>query len=1140
MSRATPPRPDLDGLVAHAVRAPSVLNTQPWRFVVDGADGGGAVRLYADRARQLPALDPGGRELTVSCGAALLYLRLAARHEGWEAEVEAFPDAADPDLLAAVAFRPGHRPGGDDRLFRALATRRTNRRPFADEPVPFGVAAEVAGAASAEGASLRVLDGQDEKDALARLVSQGVLAQGEDRAVTADLQAWLRPTGDPRPDGVWDSAQGMWDRHSSLRTPVADVAEYKSRLVQRAPAVLVLSTFSDGPADWLRAGQALARALVVAADRGSRRATRTSPSRSTGSGPRWPRSSAEATPRSCSASATRSPSRPRRGGRPAMWSSAPDRPAPAGGAGPGRVGGGSGWALPVRSESSTHEGGARAATQRAGRRTLPAPRAPPMRQQHAEDLSAVRPETTGHVPGPRKFGTFAGVFTPTLLTILGVIMYLRTGWMVGNAGVLGTLGVVGLSFGITLATGLAMSSITTNIRIGAGGAYSIISQSLGLEVGGSVGIPLYLSQALAVALYVFGFREGWAWVFPEHPAILVDLGVFAVILGVAYVSASFAFRVQYLIMAVIAGSLVSVAVAAAQGSMTHRLVDIGLVGPYAGSPEDGFSGTSFWAVFAVFFPAATGIMAGANMSGDLRDPKRSIPVGTLSAIAVSLVIYVLLAYWLARSATTGELVSNYTVMIDRASWGPAVVAGLLGATFSSALASIVGAPRILQALGDHGVLPRGAWLAERTPKGEPRHALLVTAAIVAGALLLRDLNAIAPVITMFFLITYAMINFVVFVEGQLGLVSFRPTLRVPQFVPLAGLVGCLLAMFVVNPTFALAAVVVVVAFYGFLLRRQLEAPYGDVRSGLFVALAEWAAKRVGDMPTDQERAWKPNLLVPVEDVAVLRGTFEVVLDVARPRGSVKLVGINGPLPPAEGGAGRLDRLPTLAAAFRRKGVFSSFAVVDAGRFEDGVVSAVQALRGSFFRPNILFLPLPAPDGDAAGGAAAGGANGRGEAAFARAVGEARRHQLGTLVWAPHPTAGLGQRHAINVWVHDRTPDWGLSMDIGNLDLSLLVAYKLKRNWDGAIRLITVVADEGEVDRARHFLTRLIDVARLPSAAPIAVAADFNDYVTEAPQADLNLFGLGPDPTFASMHGLVRRTRASALFVRDSGLENALA
>jgi solute carrier family 12 (sodium/potassium/chloride transporter), member 2 len=462
-----------------------------------------------------------------------------------------------------------------------------------------------------------------------------------------------------------------------------------------------------------------------------------------------------------------------------------------------------------------------------------------------EDIETVSARQPAAVAGPKKFGTFAGVFTPTLLTILGVIMYLRTGWVVGNAGVLGGLGVILLAFGITITTGLSMASVTTNIRIGAGGAYSIISQSLGIEVGGSVGIPLFLSQALAVAMYVFGFREGWLWIFPEHPALIVDLAVFGAVLAIALVSASFAFRVQYFIMAVIGASLVSVAAAAATGSMQYDVAHVGLVGSFAGSPEDGFTGTSFWVVFAVFFPAATGIMAGANMSGDLKDPRRSIPVGTLSAIGVSLVIYLMLAYWLARSATPEELVSDYTIMMEKAYWGPAVLAGLLGATFSSALASLVGAPRVLQALGEHSILPRGAWLAQRTPKGEPRHAVYVTAGIVIAALLLRDLNTIAPLITMFFLITYAMINFVVFVEGRLGLVSFRPLFAIPQMVPFLGLAGCLLAMFVVNPAFGLAAVVIVVGVFWLLTRRLIDAPYGDVRSGLFVAVAEWAAKRVG-------------------------------------------------------------------------------------------------------------------------------------------------------------------------------------------------------------------------------------------------------------------------------------------------------
>lgn len=300
----------------------------------------------------------------------------------------------------------------------------------------------------------------------------------------------------------------------------------------------------------------------------------------------------------------------------------------------------------------------------------------------------------------RGFGTFGGVFVPTLLTILGVIMYLRLGWVVGSVGLLSGWLIILIAFAITGFTGLSLSSITTNIRVGAGGAFSMISQSLGLEVGGSIGIPLFFSQALAVTMYVFGFREGWLYIFPDHPALLVDLAVFALVFLIASVSAGLAFRVQYVILAMIGFSLASVLVAAFLGSMTESIT---WANPLAGANRAGSA--HFWTVFAVSFPAATGIMAGANMSGDLEAPRRSIPLGTLGAIGLSLLVYLLLAYWLARSATVDELIDQFTGMVDKAAWGPAVLLGLLGATFSSALTSIVGAPRILQALGTHKILP---------------------------------------------------------------------------------------------------------------------------------------------------------------------------------------------------------------------------------------------------------------------------------------------------------------------------------------------------------------------------------------------------------------------------------------------------
>ena len=267
MSDPTSARPssaEIQTLIGHAVRAPSVLNSQPWRFVVDGD----TLHLYADRSRQLEALDPDGRELTISCGAALFYLRTAAQHAGWTPELAILPSAETPDLLASVTLRPGPPPPGDDRLFRALSLRSTNRLPFTSDPVPASVLQTMAETAAAYGATLHIFDTEAQRRALASLVSESVLAQSQDGAVVADIQAWLRPTSDPRPDGVKDEVQGAWDRHAMMRTPPASVAAYKARLVREAPSVLVLTTASDDAKAWLAAGQALAHALVLAADHG--------------------------------------------------------------------------------------------------------------------------------------------------------------------------------------------------------------------------------------------------------------------------------------------------------------------------------------------------------------------------------------------------------------------------------------------------------------------------------------------------------------------------------------------------------------------------------------------------------------------------------------------------------------------------------------------------------------------------------------------------------------------------------------------------------------------------------------------------------------------------------------------------------
>jgi uncharacterized membrane protein len=388
--------------------------------------------------------------------------------------------------------------------------------------------------------------------------------------------------------------------------------------------------------------------------------------------------------------------------------------------------------------------------------------------------------------------------------------------------------------------------------------------------------------------------------------------------------------------------------------------------------------------------------------------------------------------------------------------------------------------------------------------------------------MLRNLNAIAPLVTMFFLITYAMVNVVVLIEQSLGLVSFRPLFRIPHVVPLVGAVGCLFAMFIINPLFGLVAVALVVGIYAALMRRRLKAPFGDMRSGLFVALAEWAAKKVSDLPASTERAWKPNLLVPVEDARELRGTFRFIYTIASPKGSVKVVGLAG----EDGNRELTEQVSVLAHTFRTEGVFASWTVVEADRADQGLVASMQALRGAFFRPNILFLPLPdTTDRDMD---------------LHRVIEKACDSRLGIMLFASHPQAGFGREQVINVWVDEQGPEWRLSMDLGNLDLMLLLAYKLQQNWDAQVTLITTVDDPDQVEAAEGYLRNLVDVARLPDAGIHVVNADLTTYLSQAPQADLNIFGLPITPDFEFARCIVNDTRAACVFVRDSGEESALA
>jgi solute carrier family 12 sodium/potassium/chloride transporter 2 len=725
--------------------------------------------------------------------------------------------------------------------------------------------------------------------------------------------------------------------------------------------------------------------------------------------------------------------------------------------------------------------------------------------------------------GMKKFGTFGGVFTPTLLTILGVIMYLRLGWVVGNAGLLGAWLIIIIAFLITLCTALSMSSITTNIRIGAGGAYAIISQSLGLEVGGSLGIPRYISQGLAVTMYIFGFREGWLLIFPGHSAFLVDCIVFFCLYGIAYKSADLAIKTQYIIMGIIGLSLATVVFAAYYGSMQIPSEIAARWGTFKGSPENNFNGTEFWVVFAVFFPAATGIMAGANMSGELKNPRHSIPKGTLWAIGVSFIIYMILAYWVARSATEAELISNYNIMIERSFWPPAMIAGVLGATFSSALASIIGSSRILFAMGQHRVLPMGKWLAHQNKTGQPRNSMIVTGILIFSSMLMRDLNAIAPLVTMFFLVTYAMLNIVVIIEQNLGLMSFRPVFKVWRFVPWLGLIGSIIAMFIINPTISLVSWSLMFAVYGVLARSQLETPFEDVRSGIFASFSEWAAKQTARLSHTQERSWKPNILVPCTDASTVLGPFPLLKDMAYSKGSATLMGIS-----STGKGQQLhDRLKQISAAFNQGGVYSSTSLVKTATFANGVNYANQALASAFFKPNIVFLSMMEEE--------------EVRKEYQPIIDEAKNLEIGVILFLPHQKALLGQKQKVNVWLHNTTTQWTIEDGAGNIDLAILIAYKLMLNWKADIRLIAVIENPKNRKKAKNYISEIIDLARLPITDTMVIEDDIESALAKGPYADINIIPMYDNHTDLEYYiKFPELTGTTCLIVNDSGHENILA
>jgi amino acid transporter len=722
-------------------------------------------------------------------------------------------------------------------------------------------------------------------------------------------------------------------------------------------------------------------------------------------------------------------------------------------------------------------------------------------------------------PPVQKFGTFLGVYTPSVLTILGLIMYLRFGWVVGNVGLGLTILIVLLSSTITFITGLSASAIATNMRVGVGGEYYMISRSLGLELGGAIGIPLFLCRTLSITFYCFGLAESIFSFMPlswrTSSPYAIQLFTAAIIIFISIISgksAGMALKLQIPIMAAVGLSVVALTI----GVFSGNLHAPEWVPTYRTAPE------GFWYVFAVFFPAVTGFTAGIGMSGDLKDPRRSIPRGTMLAVITGTLMYLFIPVLLAITTRVSfsEMAEPGIVWLKIAVLGAWLVyPGLWGAILSSAFGSVLGGPRVLQALASDGLAP--AILARLSKTGQPVIATAVSGTIALMAVALGGLNAVAQFVTILFLTLYVIINFSAGIEKLVRDPSYRPTINVPWFVSFLGSLGAIALMFMINPIACIAAMIIETALYLYLRHRSMQKRWGDVRAGMWVAVARFALLKLKRHSSDP-RNWRPHILLFSQRMENHVSLTRLACWFNQNRGVVTVCRLLQGNP----GDANPDVEPTqkeLDRSLEEAGLIAFSEVDVVSDFEKGVMDIAQANGIAGLQSNTVMFSWPKQHDHLVS-----------RLRIMRALSNSGKSTIiARINWAHEP----GQDKRIAIW-------WGGLQNNG--DLMLLLAYLLSLNseWKNAkIFIRSIATSEEEYNNQVTALTNFIPETRIHAETEVILKpADqsIEQVINEKSQGvDVVFLGLkepepGAESEYADKLTNMVKGLSTIIFVRNAG------
>lgn len=683
------------------------------------------------------------------------------------------------------------------------------------------------------------------------------------------------------------------------------------------------------------------------------------------------------------------------------------------------------------------------------------------------------------MPQTKKFGTFGGVFTPSILTILGVIMYLRFPAIIGQAGLLYTIAIVVVAHIISITTSLSVASLSTDKPVQNGGTYYMISRSLGLPIGGTLGYALFVGLSFSVSLYLIGFAESflqyWEFGTSIQSVRLVGTLILMLVTAITFISTSLAIKSQYFIMAAIGLSLLSIAFG------KHEFEPDAVVLAPLGDA------VPFMVLFGIFFPAVTGFEAGVSMSGDLKNPKRSLPLGAMMAVGVGFIVYIGLAFFYAYTVDARVLADDPAVLFKIALVPELVIAGIWGATLSSALGSILGAPRILQAIAQDQIAPK-VFAQTSSKNKEPRNALLLAFAIAEGGILIGQLDVIARIVSMFFITTYAFLNMASFIESWSSS-DFRPAFKIPRWISLLGALSAFFVMILLDFMALAGATVVLALLYALLQRKQMVLNSGDAWGSFWANLAKRSLLRLSTHKIEQ-RNWRPNIIMfsvqdehknyLIETGLALTGKLGALTDF------VLQVGRGKP-------AAEKPYKPSKNTSFFKR----SYACVS----EPEGIKAVTSVYGfSGFEPNTVLMEWSrkATKADE----------------LIALLKDFRQKKLNAVFLDYEGEAAFGKRQTIDVW-------WNGKGRHLNFSLHLLRFLLADKHWrDAQLRILFVDDKIAVFDRYRSQLLAILANQRMKAEVKL-IQADANRTALagiigkESELSDLVLLGISDDDTYLS-------------------------